>query len=264
MVGNKYGRWLKARREELGMTQQELADAALMSRTHIAHIEAGRRLPSALDAQRLDRVLGTGDVLVSFLPDKELRAVDYFEPARLLEQQATVIHEFALSYMPGILQTEAYARAVLSGSFPPKREEECDRQVVTRLARAKVLDDPVTPVVWALLDEAVLRRPIGGPEVMAAQIRHVAELVERERIRAHILPLSMGHHPLLQSMLTLMWFEDQPPAAYSEAVGFGRLYDSPSDVHRFQTLYNLALSDALPAKESLAMLRAAAKEFEHS
>ncbi|NJP43379.1 helix-turn-helix domain-containing protein [Actinacidiphila epipremni] len=264
MVGNKYGKWLKARREELGMTQQELADAALMSRTHIAHIEAGRRLPSLLDAQRLDRALGTGDVLVSFLPEQDISIADYFDAARLLEQQATIIHEFALSYVPGILQTEAYARAVLGNTFPPKHDEERDRQVVTRLERAKILADPVTPVVWALLDEAVLRRPIGGPEVMAAQMMHLVRLVEAGRIRLHILPLSVGHHPLLTAMMTLMWFEDQPPAAYSEAMGFGRLHDSPTLVQRLQHIYELALSDALPAKESLAMLRAAAKEFGHS
>lgn len=263
MVGNKYGQWLKARREALEMTQQELADAAFMTRTHIAHIEAGRRLPSADDARRLDQVLGTGDVLASFLPKQDAAIANYFEVARPLELQATMIREFALSYVPGILQTEAYARAVLSDTFPPKREEERDRQVVTRLERARILDDPVTPIVWALLDEAVIRRPVGGREVMAAQVMRIVDLVEAGRIRAHILPLSKGHHPLLQGMLTLMWFEDQPPAAYSEGIGLGGLHDSPSVVQDLQSTYDLALSDALPAQESLAMLRAAAEEFGH-
>ncbi|NUP40356.1 MAG: helix-turn-helix transcriptional regulator, partial [Streptomyces sp.] len=143
-MDNKYGQWLKARREAAGLTQQELADAAIMTRTHIAHIEAGRRIPSKTDAQRLDQALGTGDVLRSFLPEQERRAVDYFEPARQLERQATMICEFALSFMPGILQTEAYARFLLGSAFPPKRAEECDRHVVTRLERAKILDDPVS------------------------------------------------------------------------------------------------------------------------
>jgi transcriptional regulator with XRE-family HTH domain len=170
---NVYGEWLKAQRESAGLTQQELADVAIMTRSHIAHIEAGRRIPSQEDARRLDRALSTGDVLQSFLPKQDVAVADYFESALALEQQATVIREFALSYVPGILQTEAYARAVLRVSFPPRSEEECDRLVVTRLSRAKILEHPVTPVVAVLLDEAVLRRPVGGPEVMSDQIRHI-------------------------------------------------------------------------------------------
>jgi hypothetical protein len=111
--------------------------------------------------------------------------------------------EFAPSFVPGILQTERYARAVLRSGFPPRSDEECDRLVVTRLERAKILDDPVTPVVWALLDEAVLRHPIGGPDVMAEQIMHMVRLVESERVRAHVLPFGLGAHPLLLGMVTL-------------------------------------------------------------
>ncbi|WP_327190152.1 helix-turn-helix transcriptional regulator [Streptomyces xinghaiensis] len=262
-MGNAYGDWLRAQREAAGMTQQELADAAIMTRSHISHIEAGRRIPSKDDARRLDKALNTGNVLSNFLPQTEMAVADYFEPARLLEQQATIIREFALSYIPGILQTEAYARAVLTSGFPPWSDEECDRHVVTRLERAKVLTDPVKPAVWALLDEAVLRRPIGGPAVMADQITHMARLAESGRVRIHILPLDLGAHPLLLGMLSLMDFEDQPPVAYSEAVSVGRLHDSPSVVDRLRNAYALAMGEALPQRESLTLMRAIAKEFGH-
>jgi transcriptional regulator with XRE-family HTH domain len=262
-MNNIYGDWLKAQREAAGLTQQELANAAIMTRSHISHIEAGRRIPSKEDARRLDQALNTGDVLSSFLPQDDVAVADYFEAALLLEQQATMIHEFALSFVPGILQTERYARAVLRSGFPPRSDEECDRLVVTRLERAKILDDPVTPVVWALLDEAVLRRPIGGPEVMAEQIMHMVCLVESERVRAHVLPFGLGAHPLLLGMVTLMWFEDQPPIAYSEGASVGKLHDSPTLVERIRGAYDLALGDALPLKESLALMRATAKEYGH-
>lgn len=260
-MSNTYGEWLKAQRDAAGLTQQELADVAIMTRSHIAHIEAGRRIPSKEDARRLDNALNTGNVLSSFLPEDDAAVADYFESARLLEQQATVIREFALSYVPGILQTEAYARAVLRVGFPPRSEAECDRLVVTRLERAKVLEDPVSPVVWALLDEAVLRRPIGSRRVMADQIQHIVDLVESERIRAHVLPFGLGSHPLMQSMLTLMWFEDQPPVAYSEGLQVGKVHDSPAVVERLQNAYYLALGDARSVGESLSMLRATAKEY---
>src|SRR5690606_30979834 len=112
-MSNIYGEWLKAQREAAGLTQQELATAAVMTRSHIAHIEAGRRTPSKEDARRLDRALNTGDVLSSFLPDDDGVVAKHFEAAHALEQQAVEIREFALSFVPGILQTEGYARAVL-------------------------------------------------------------------------------------------------------------------------------------------------------
>jgi transcriptional regulator with XRE-family HTH domain len=262
-VGTNYGDWLKEQREAAGLTQQQLAEAAVMTRTHIAHIEAGRRVPSREDARRLDNALGTGNVLSSFLPQEEVAVADYFEAALLLEQQAVMIREFALSFVPGILQTKRYARAVLSTSFPPVSEEERDRLVVTRLERAKVLDDPVTPVVWALLDEAVLRRVVGGREVMVEQITHMALLVESGRVRIHVLPFGLGFHSLMDGMLTLMEFEDQPPVAYGEGMRMGAVHDSPSVVRELQGRYDLALSDALPLKESLALLRALAKDYGH-
>jgi transcriptional regulator with XRE-family HTH domain len=262
-MSNIYGEWLKAQREAAGLTQQELATAAVMTRSHIAHIEAGRRTPSKEDARRLDRALNTGDVLSSFLPDDDSAVAKHFEAAHALEQQAVEIREFALSFVPGTLQTEGYARAVLGPSYPPLGEEECDRLVVTRLERAKILEDPVSPVVWALLDQSVLDRPIGGPEVMAEQIAHIVRLAESRRVRVHVLPRSLGFHPLLESMLTLMWFDDQPPVAYSEGVRMGKVHDSPVMVQELQGRYDLALSDALPLKESLALLRATAKDYGH-
>ncbi|GAA5703768.1 DNA-binding protein [Streptomyces avermitilis] len=258
-----YGDWLKQQRETAGLTQQQLADAAVMTRSHIAHIEAGRRTPSKEDARRLDEVLNTGNVLSSFLPREDAAVADYFEAALLLEQQAVRINEFALSFVPGILQTERYARAVLSKSFPPASDEECDRLVVTRLERAKILDAPGAPVVWATLDEAVLRRVVGGREVMAEQLMHLVCLAECRRVRVHVLPFALGFHPLMESMLSLMWFEDQPPVAYSEGLRMGKVHDSPSVVQELQGRYALALSDALPLKESVALLRATAKDYGH-
>ncbi|CAL9424919.1 helix-turn-helix transcriptional regulator [Streptomyces sp. NPDC030392] len=260
-MSNIYGEWLKAQREAAGLTQQQLAETAVMTRSHIAHIEAGRRVPSREDARRLDRALNTGNVLSSFLPQEDDTIANYFEPARVLEQQATMIREYALSFVPGILQTKQYAQALLGAAFPPRSDEERDKHVVTRLERAKILNNPVTPVVWAMLDEAVLRRSVGGPEVMAAQLLHIAELGEVGRVRVHVLPIGAGVHVIHAGMLSLMWFEDQPPAAYTEGLSIGRLLDSPHVVTRLQAIYDLALSDALSFKESLALLRTTAEEY---
>jgi hypothetical protein len=98
---------------------------------------------------------------------------------------------------------------------------------------------------------------------MAKQITHILRLADARRLRVHVLPNSLGAHPLQQSMLTLMWFEDQPPVAYSEAIHVAKVHDDPAMVQRLQAAYDLALSDALPLKESLALLRATAKDYGH-
>ncbi|WP_437087757.1 helix-turn-helix domain-containing protein [Streptomyces sp. enrichment culture] len=260
-MSNTYGNWLRQQREAAGLTQQQLADLALMTRSHIAHIEAGRRMPSLQDAQRLDAVLNTGNVLSTFLPGEEPPVAEYFEAVRVLEQQAMIIREFALSYVPGILQTERYARAVLTPEYPRVSKEKRDRNVVTRLERAKVLDDPVTPAVWALLDESVLRRHIGGPDVMAEQIEHLIQLAESGRVRLHVVPFAGGGHPLLTNMLTLLWFADQPPVAYGEGLFMSRLHDIPSVVQELKHRYDCVLGNALPFRETLALLKATAKDY---
>ncbi|MEI5098604.1 helix-turn-helix transcriptional regulator [Streptomyces sp. PmtG] len=260
----RYGEELRARREAAGLTQEELSVRAIMSRTHIAHIEAGRRRPNVDDARRLDVALDAGGVFVRFLPASAGRKVaEHFEDAKEFEQQATVIREYASESVPGILQTAGYARALFRMGFPPMSPEECDRAVDTRLARARILDDLKTPVVWALLNEAVLRRPVGGAAVMAEQLRHIVELGERRRVLPYVLPFGAGAHALMEGMVSLMWFEDLPPVVYVEGWRTGKVWDSPSVVQQCLAAYDLALGDALPWRESLAVMRSVAEEYEH-
>ncbi|MFJ2740388.1 Scr1 family TA system antitoxin-like transcriptional regulator [Streptomyces sp. NPDC087440] len=259
-----YGGELRARREKAGLTQEELAARAFMTQSHIAHIEAGRRIPSLNDARRLDEILQTGGVFVRFLPDAKKRKVaKHFEAARELESQACMIREFGLTLIPGLLQTEGYMRAVFRAYFPVKSKEKLEEAVTARLERAHILEDPLLPHMTALLDEAALRRPHGGPAVMAEQLRHVIELGERDRVRVHVLPFEVGSHALVESSLTLMWFDDMPPAAYTDGLHSGNLIDEEPVVLRCQTSYDLALGDALSHEKSLALLRGIAEEYEH-
>ncbi|WP_329121303.1 helix-turn-helix domain-containing protein [Streptomyces sp. NBC_01465] len=260
----QYGEELKRRREEAGLTQEELSQRAFMSRTHIAHIEAGRRRPDIHDAQSLDRALNTGGFFVNFLPTLDGKVVaEHFAEALEFETQATAIREYASKLVPGILQTEAYAGVVLSSGYPPKSDEEYEALLTTRLARARILDDFHTPKVWTLLDEAVLRRPIGGPAVMCEQLRHIVTLAESRRVRVHVLPFSVGYHSLLEGFVSLMWFEELPPIAYVEGLKSGRVWELPSVVRECQVAYDHALGDALSHRNSLALIRTVAEDYEH-
>ncbi|WP_210576434.1 helix-turn-helix transcriptional regulator [Streptomyces sp. GESEQ-4] len=258
----QYGAELKRRREAAGLTQEELSQRAVMSRTHIAHIEAGRRRPDVEDARRLDQVLGADGFFENFLPILDGRKVaEHFEEALEFEGKATEIREYAPKLVPGILQTPAYAREVLSSGASPKSTEERDELLVTRLERARILEDFHSPKVWMLLDEAVLLRPVGSPAVMCEQLRHIVTLGESHRIRVHVLPFSVGYHALLEGFVSLMWFEDLPPIAYVEGLKSGRVWELPSVVRQCQVAYDHALGDALSHRQSLALIRSVAEDY---
>ncbi|MFW6691782.1 helix-turn-helix domain-containing protein [Streptomyces sp. MAR4 CNX-425] len=260
----KYGEELRLRRLAKGMTQEALAEVVVCSPTLISHFEAGRRLPRMEDAQRIDKALGTDGFFARWLVNLEGRYPDHFAEAAELERLATEIREFAVSAVPGLLQTPDYARAVFKAVRPNHTVEQLDRRVVNRLERARILDDPESPAVWTMLDEGVIRRVVGGREVMAAQVEHIANLADAGRIRLHVIPFSAGAHSLMEGMMSLMSFDAMAPVAYIEGVITGQLLDDPARVATCNTYYGLALGDALPHRASITLLEAAAEEFRNA
>ncbi|WP_432090610.1 helix-turn-helix domain-containing protein [Streptomyces sp. NRRL F-5630] len=257
-----YGQWLRGAREAKGWSQDELAARAFMSRSMITAIETNRRFPSETDAMALDAALGTGDVLTTFRPTATPGNVaDWFAKAREFERLATIIREYAPTWVPGILQTEAYARVVLDAAYPRECEEKRHEALVSRLERARLLDDPDAPEMWAVLDGAVIRRPVGGYEVMAEQLEHLADLAESRRIRLHVVPLGTVPYPMLDGQATLMWFEDQPPLFYTEGLRVGKIHDDPATLAAIQGAYDLALGEALALRPSIDLIQAQAREF---
>ncbi|MCE4944433.1 MULTISPECIES: helix-turn-helix domain-containing protein [Streptomyces] len=259
----KYGEELRIRRVAANMTQEALSERVVCSPTLISHFEAGRRIPKPDDAQRIDQALGTDGFFVRWLEDLEPTYTESFAAVAELEQQATLIKQFALSLVPGMLQTSDYARAVFRACHPNYTDEAIDEFVVIRTKRRRILDGPQRPEVWTLLDETVLRRHVGGSQVMANQLGRIADMAEAGRLRLHVVPYGIGAHALQQSLLTLMSFPDSAPVAYSEGVRTGNLMDDPAMVGECQTAYALALSDALSRQESLDLVRAAAEEYAH-
>ncbi|MBK3578604.1 helix-turn-helix transcriptional regulator [Streptomyces sp. MBT65] len=259
----KYGEELRLRRLAAGLTQEELGELVVCSPTLISHWESGRRLPRPDDARRIDQALKTDGFFLRWLEDLESKYADHFAAVAELEQQATLIQQFALSLVPGVFQTDDYARALFRAYRPNHTAAELDEAVVIRTKRAQILDGPLKPVVWTLLDESVLRRRVGGCQVMAEQLHKIGDLAEAGRMRLHILPFGVGAHALQQSLLTLMSFDDSAPVAYAEGFLTGNLMDDPALVTAGQTAYALVLGDALSQQESLALVRAAAEEHTH-
>ncbi|MGY9070187.1 helix-turn-helix domain-containing protein [Streptomyces sp. CAS3] len=260
----KYGEELRLRRIAAGFTQERLSEVIVCSPTLISHYESGRRLPRPDDARRIDQALGTDGFFERWLEDLESKYSHYFAAMAELEKEATLVQQFGLTLVPGVLQTRGYASAVFRAYWPNYTAEELEEFLVNRMKRHRMFEGPRKPVVWTLLDEAVLRRRVGSAEVMAEQLNKIADMAEAGQLRLHVIAHSSGAHALLQSHLTLMSFADSAPVAYVESFLSGNLMDDPSLVAASHTAYALALSDALSQQESHALIRAAAEEHAHA
>ncbi|KAB7837590.1 helix-turn-helix domain-containing protein [Streptomyces mobaraensis] len=257
-----FGRELKRRREAAKLSQDELGRRVICSGSYIGQFEKALRKPQLEIAVRLDAALGT-DGLFEHMCRELINNAPYddcFAEAAYLEGLAAAIRDYAPTFVPGLLQTAAYARAVFLGAHPFAAEEDIETRVANRLARAHVLRDPTKPLLWALLDESVIRRKIGGAAVMHEQLTHIATLVRRRRIVLEVLPFDAGS-PVLDGVLTLMAFEDAPPVAYSEGHRSGNLLDDPSLVDECERSYDFATAVALSPAESLSLITSVAEEY---
>jgi hypothetical protein len=215
-------------------------------------------------AQKLDEALDTNGFFErNCRATNKSRYPDHFNEAVEAESLATSIHQYAPLVIPGLLQTGAYARAVFRAYRPTAPEAEIDELVEARLARARILDDPTTPVLWSVLDEAALRRVVGSPRVMAENLRHIAALVRRHRIIVQALPFSAGAIGALTGGIKLMKFTDAPPLAYIDGVGMGQLLDDPATVARHELTYDLLRASALSPEDSLALIESVAEDYAH-
>ncbi|MFC8226709.1 Scr1 family TA system antitoxin-like transcriptional regulator [Streptomyces sp. NPDC057287] len=258
------GAELRHRREAAGLSQEDLGAPLFVSGSFIGQLEAGTRRMQLDQAQKLDEVLGTDGFFVrNCAALKKSKYPDHFAEAAEAERLATTIREYAPLLIPGLLQTEAYARAVFRAYQPTATEDVIDELVAARLERAQLLTDPTTPLLWVVLDEAVLRRRVGGPGVMAEALRHVTGLVRQHRIIAQVLPFSAGAHAALDGSLKLMSFPDAPPLAYVDGLGMGRLQDDPASVARYELTYDLLAAGALSPDSSLALIHSVAEDEAH-
>ncbi len=237
---------------------------AVCSPSLIAHYEAGRRTPNPADAKRLDQVLGTDGFFERWRDTlAKARFAEHFQEAAEAERLAVFIEEFAVSLVPGLLQTKAYAQAVFRGFRPHATVDDVEKKVANRLERARILEHPETPRVWAILNEAVIRTVVGGATVMAEQLRHIARLGRSSRVLVQVVPFSVGIHATMNSMVSLMRFADAPDMAYVEALHTGSLTDDPSLVRRYRDAYDLTRAAALPPEASLNLIESVAEGYDN-
>ncbi|WP_435602660.1 helix-turn-helix domain-containing protein [Streptomyces sp. bgisy130] len=258
-----WGTGLKRRREDAGLTQEALGRRVFVSGGYIGQFEQAIRKPQLDVAVRIDEVLQTDGFFErtwrKLIDDK--RYPDYFAVAAELEPLAAKICEFEPVIVPGLLQTRSYAQSLLLAGNPLATDEYIDEKVRGRLDRTVILKDASRPVYWAVLHEAALRVPVGGPGIMAEQLEHIARLSRERKILLQAVPFAAGAYPVMGKSIRLMEFEDAPPTAYTEGLYSGNLLDDPAVVKRVQQDYDLLRAAALSPEASRALIESAVEDY---
>ncbi|MFE2415262.1 helix-turn-helix domain-containing protein [Kitasatospora sp. NPDC059408] len=180
------------------------------------------------------------------------------------ESDATKILAFHCELVPGILQTEAYARNVIRSMKPGDSAEEVERRLALRMERQRILDRNNPPHVWAIIGEAVIRRPIGGSAVMAEQLRHIADLAEeRPNITAQVLPFSAGAHAAMGSSFSILSFSDIPgTVVYSENITSKTYIEEQSEIARHEDVFHRLMASSVQPEKAISWLRNVAEEYD--
>ncbi|MFE1414104.1 helix-turn-helix domain-containing protein [Streptomyces sp. NPDC058746] len=251
---------LRRHREAAGLTQEGLGERIFTSGAYVGQMECGTRRLRPEIAELIDRELGTGDYFTRLSKAFKSKHVEYFAEAAELERLATAVYDYGSTLIPGLLQTADYARAVIRGGSPTAPAEHVDNLVAARVERTRLLGDPETPEMWVVLHEAVLRTAVGGPVVMAAQLRHISLCVRAHRSTVQVVPFSAGAHGVLDASVRIMEFADAPDVVYTEGPHAGQLLDCPALVRRHWRSYDLARAAALPPEVSLTLIESVAEE----
>ncbi|MFG2406348.1 Scr1 family TA system antitoxin-like transcriptional regulator [Streptomyces brevispora] len=250
------GAQLATFRRAAGLTQAALAERCRVGEETIASIEQGRR-PLQLDfAIQLDELLETKGVLqvaVAKVPQKE-RFPAFVQDFVEYEQEAVTLLSYQNQVVPGILQTEGYARAVFNSLYPPLESEEVDERVATRLARGSLLERKPRPMMNFLLEEAILHRPLGGHQVLREQIRCLLMYAELPFLGIQIMPTVRETHAALDGPMVLLETPDHDQLAYIEGQRVSFLVDDLDEVSVLQQKYGMLRSQALSPEESVRLL----------
>jgi len=252
---------LRAWRKKLGWTQVELANKLGYSASLVSGVETMDKPPTSDFARACDRILGTPDTFVAL---QELVAREaypaFFAPVVPFEREAARIHGWELGAIPGLLQTEDYARALIRVSRPMDSEAAVERLVAARVERQAILSRENPPVVWYVIDEGILRRSVGGPAVMGTQIDRVIEAASTPGVVIQVLPFTADHAGT-DGPISIYEFADAPTVCYTECYSGGRIVEAHAEVVDLTMVMSLLRAAALPPRESLEVIRQIRREI---
>lgn len=276
VLRTRLGGQLRRLREAAGITPEEAGFEIRGSRSKISRLENGRVKLKSRDVTDLLTLYGVTDedlrskflalVRQSNAPDWWQEYGDilpsWFETYLGLEAAAATIRSFEIQFVHGLFQTADYARAVTRLGRKSAPDEEIERWVTMRLKRQELLTRPDPPNVWSVMDESVLRRPVGAPAVMRAQCQHLVELAELPQVTLQVIPFASGAHAGESGSFTVLRFEerDLPDVVYLEQLTNAVYLEQRSDVERYLEVVDEISSQALTPEGTTQLILQVARE----
>ncbi|KAB8168013.1 helix-turn-helix domain-containing protein [Streptomyces sp. 3MP-14] len=271
ILGNR----LRALREARGITGADAGREIRGSHSKISRLEMGRtgfKARDVADLLTLYGVLDEGERATLLALARESNSQGWWQyyhdvvPSWLhvylgLEQTATVIRSYELQFVPGLLQTEEYARAVIS--LDPDEEERLERKVQLRMARQQILRRAQPPYLWTVIDETALRRSMGGRGLMRRQLAYLIEVSQLPHVTVQVVPFSAGAHSAIAGPVTVLRPPggELPDVVYLEQLTGGAYPDKPGEVEQYRHVMNRLAVEAMPPVETEAFLRNALREL---
>ncbi|MFG3232677.1 helix-turn-helix domain-containing protein [Streptomyces antibioticus] len=249
------GRQLKLRREAVGMRAGEFGDAVGYGEDLVYKIESGKRIPRPEYLDRADEVLGAGGLLAAMKEDVE--KVRYPKKVRALgemEAKAVEIGVYECNIIAGLLQTPEHARTVIRAAQPPYSLDDVERMVAARLARQSIFDRDPAPSIHFVLEEAPLRRQVGGTMVWRQQLERLLEVGRLHYVTLQVMPTNTEAHPGLDGRIELLKFPDGTAVGRSDGAFNGRPITDPKHVRILDLRYGTIRAQALSSRESLAFI----------
>jgi transcriptional regulator with XRE-family HTH domain len=247
---------LRCWRQRLGWSQTECAEKIAFSASLVGAVETCKRTPTLDFARHLDAALGTPG---TFLRLHELIAREaypaWFAPVISFEREAVRIHTWEPSVVPGLLQTEAYARAIIRARNPSDSAEMIDRAVAARLERQQALAGGRPPMLWCVIAEGVPRQLVGGAEVMAEQLGRLVELAGMPGMLIQVLPFTASEHAGVEGPIAVYDFAEAPSMCYTECYGGGRVVEARDEVADLVTVLGMIRASALSPADSVEFIR---------
>ena len=255
---------LRAQREAAALTQEQLAKLMGYSTSVIAKLETCRTIPSPQHADQADEALHTPGTFRRLRKVAINGAYEEWVRAYLdIEERASVIRSWQPLVVDGLLQTEAYAQAILRAARPGESDAEVERLVIARMARQVIWDrqDPPPPMLSVILGEAVLRQLVGDTAIMREQLGQLVTATSNPRITIQVMPFTAGTHPGMLGPFVVASFDTGPDAAYLDNALTGQVTERRKEVTRVSLLYDTLAREALSPRASTEFIAKVAGEW---
>ncbi|RPK63190.1 Helix-turn-helix domain protein [Streptomyces sp. ADI96-02] len=271
----RLGQELRRLREIKGMTAEEVAERLLVSQSKISRLENGRRSISQRDVRDLCGVYEVDDhrIVDSLMQmAKDSRQQGWWHafgdiPYSVyigLETDAQSLRVYEPQMVPGLLQTRAYAEALISGALPEAPPTDIEKRVSVRARRQERVNAPDGPLrLWAVIDESALRRRVGDKQVMIDQLEHLVEQSRLPHVTVQVLPFDMGAHPGINGQYAILEFPDAADSSvvYIEGVTSDLYLEKANDVQRYSVMYEHLRAQALNADQTRQFISDIAKSY---